>query len=302
MNILKKYSLAAIAAVALLTTNSFATEGGGGAYPNGAEGFMAGAVPPPGFYYLNYLNHYGADKLMDNNGNEIGDFELKAIANVSRFVYTSPIKILGGYWGGQVIIPLVTLDAKLSINPGPGKVFDDSDSGLGDIVIDPFLVSWHSKNWHQAIGLDIILPTGSYDKNRPVNVGRNYTTFEPIYAVTYISDDGWDLSGKFLYDFNTKNDDTNYKSGEEFHFDYAIGKQIDKAWKVGVGGYYYKQTTDDENNGVEVANNRGQVFAMGPQVQYNKGKLSFIGKYQIETNVKNRPKGNKAWFKLIWPL
>ena len=34
-----------------------ATEFGGGAYPNGAECFMAGAVPPPGTYFLNYVTH-----------------------------------------------------------------------------------------------------------------------------------------------------------------------------------------------------------------------------------------------------
>ena len=294
--------IVATAFAATLGTGLQATEGGGGAYPNGAEGFMAGAVPPPGLYYLNYLTNYSADALMDNNGDEVGDFKLNATANVSRVVYTSPYKIFGGYWGGQVLVPVVTLNASLNINPGPGELFDDSDTGLGDIVIDPFLVSWHSKNLHQVIGMDIILPTGSYNKNNPVNVGRNYYTFEPIYAVTYISDSGWEVSSKFMYDFNTENDDTNYKSGDEFHFDYTVGKHINKEWTVGVGGYYYQQITDDEQNSDTVEDNKGQVLAVGPQVQYNYGKLSFIGKYHIETNVKNRPKGNKAWFKLIYPL
>ncbi|MFT7004783.1 MAG: hypothetical protein ACJAWW_002148 [Sulfurimonas sp.] len=292
--------LVATAFAATLGTGLQATEGGGGAYPNGAEGFMSGAVPPPGFYYLNYLTNYSADALIDNNGDEIGDFKLSATANVSRFVYTSPYKIFGGYWGAQLLIPLVTISGSLDV--GGSKIFDETDTGLGDIVIDPFLVSWHSKNWHQAIGLDIILPTGSYDKNNNVNIGRNYYTFEPIYAVTYISDSGWEVSGKFLYDFNTENDDTNYKSGEEFHFDYTVGKHINKEWAVGIGGYYYQQITDDKQNGTTIENNKGKVLAVGPQVQYNYGKLSFIGKYQIETNVKNRPKGNKAWFKLILPL
>ncbi|WP_415250686.1 transporter [Sulfurimonas sp.] len=296
----------ATAFAAVLSTGLQATEGGGGAYPNGSEGFMAGAVPPPGLYYLNYLTNYSADALMDNNGNEVGDFKLNATANVSRFVYTSPYKIFGGYWGAQLIIPLVTLDAKLSINPGPGTVLDGSDTGLGDIVVDPFLVSWHSKNWHQAVGVDIILPTGSYSTPSATNIGpsigRNYYTFEPLYAVTYISDEGWEVSSKIMYDFNRENSDTNYKSGEEFHFDYTVGKHINKDWTVGVGGYYYKQITDDEQNGATIANNKGQVIAVGPQVQYNYGKLSLIAKYHIETNVKNRPKGNKAWFKLIYPL
>ena len=34
-----------------------ATESGGGAYPNGAEDFMSGAVPPPGTYVINYFNY-----------------------------------------------------------------------------------------------------------------------------------------------------------------------------------------------------------------------------------------------------
>lgn len=295
--------LVATAFAATLGTGLQATEGGGGAYPNGAEGFMSGAVPPPGLYYLNYLTNYSADAMMDNNGDKQPiDFKLNATANVSRVVYTSPYTIFGGYWGVQVLIPLVTLNASLNINPGPGEIFNERDTGLGDIVIDPFLVSWHSKNLHQVIGLDIILPTGSYDKKTQVNVGRNYFTFEPIYAVTYISDSGWEASSKFMYDFNTENTDTNYKSGDEFHFDYTFAKHINKDWTVGIGGYYYQQITDDEKNGATVSDNKGSVLAVGPQVQYNYGKLSLIGKYQIETNVKNRPEGQKAWFKLILPL
>lgn len=302
--------VAATLCVATFATALHATENGGGAYPNGTEGFMSGAIPPPGFYYLNYLTNYSANALMDKNGDEIGDMDLSATANVSRFVYTSPYKIFGGYWGAQVVIPLVSLDVKLSF--GPALINDGRQSGLGDIVIDPFLISWHSKNLHQVVAMDIILPTGAYSKpsatNIQANIGRNYYTFEPIYAVTYISDGGWEASAKFMYDFNTENRDTNYKSGEEFHFDYTFAKHINKEWTVGVGGYYYKQITDDELNGESTnlsfqgKGNKGEALAVGPQVQYNYENLSFIFKYQIETMVKNRTQGNKAWFKLIWPL
>ena len=292
--------------VVTLGTGLQATEGGGGAYSNGTEGFMSGAIPPPGLYYINYLTNYSADSLMDNNGNKKGDFKLSATANVSRFVYTSSYKIFGGNWGAQLIVPLVTLNAKLSINPGPGTVTDGSDTGLGDIVFDPFLVSWHSKNWHQVIGLDIIIPSGSYSVPSATNIapsiGRNYYTFEPVYAVTYISDSGWEVSSKFMYDINTQNKDTNYQSGDEFHFDYTVGKHINKDWSVGVGGYYYQQITDDEQNGNTIKDYKGRVIAVGPQVQYSYGKISLTGKYQVEINVKNKPKGNKAWFKLIYPL
>ena len=55
---------------AVLAGPAFATEGGGGAYPNGAEDFMAGALPPPGTYFKNYLVYYTASKFKDNNGND----------------------------------------------------------------------------------------------------------------------------------------------------------------------------------------------------------------------------------------
>ncbi len=67
----------------VLAGTAFATEGGGGAYPNGAEDFMAGALPPPGTYFKNYLVYYTSSNFKDNNGNDlIPDFKLKAAADV----------------------------------------------------------------------------------------------------------------------------------------------------------------------------------------------------------------------------
>ncbi len=279
----------------VLNENTLATEGGGGAYPNGAEDFMAGAVPPPGTYFLNYLTYYSADKFMDKNGkSSIKDFELKVTANVFRFLHVTNTKIFDGNWAMHVFIPVLNVDVSLPIG-------SKSKTGLGDIIIDPFILSWHSKNWHFATGLDIYIPTGDYDKNRLANTGRNYWTFEPIFAFSYISDNGFDISFKFMYDFNTKNTDTDYLSGQEFHFDYTVGKKIDN-WTFGLGGYFYKQITSDKDNGLKVEpdGNKGQAFAIGPQIKYEYKNTSFTLKYQKEMEVKNRPEGDKFWFKFVY--
>ena len=104
-----------------------------------------------------------------------------------------------------------------------------------------------------------------------------------------------------MYDFNTKNTATDYLSGQEFHFDYTIGKKIG-AWSLGLGGYYYKQTTNDEQYGVKYGadGNKGQVLAFGPQVKYDYKNMSFILKYQTETLVENKPEGNTFWFKFVY--
>lgn len=280
--------------VSVSAMNVYATEYGGGAYPNGAEDFMSGAVPPPGTYFLYYFNYYHADKFMDKDGKNAAPpgFDLKATADVFRFLHVTDKKILGGNWGMHIFIPYISLNLKA----GGAK---DNASGLGDIIVDPIVLSWHSKNWHFAAGVDVYIPTGSYDKNDMVSVGRNYWTFEPIFAFTYMSDSKFEVSGKFMYDINTKNNDTNYKSGQEFHFDYTIGQKI-KDFSVGLGGYYYKQMTKDTGTGAPSDGNKGQVFAYGPQVKYDYKNMSFSAKYQKETSAENRPEGEKLWVKFSY--
>lgn len=297
MNYIKRLcTLVLLAAALLLTVHpADATEGGGGAYPNGAEDFMSGAVPPPGTYFINYFTHYSADKLADNNGNKIlPGFKLRATADVLRFIHVTDKQILGASWAMHLFLPLVNLDVTL---PWAGK----SKNGIGDIIIDPFILAWHGKNWHAATGLDIFIPTGGYDKNDPVNpgVGRNYWTFEPIVAATYVTDNGYEVSAKFMYDFNSRNNETNYQSGNEFHVDYALGKQIDK-FTFGAAGYYYQQVTDDALKGVTVTDRKGSAVAIGPALKYDYKNMSFSLKYLFEAEACNRPQGDNLWFKFVY--
>ncbi len=289
---------------------AFATEGGGGAYHNGVDGFMAGAIPPPGTYFLDYIQYYHARKLKNKDGNDaIPNFDLKATANVFRFLHVTKQQIFGGNWGMQLIVPLVNIDVSLS--PAAGVNLSDSKSGLGDITIDPIMISWHSPNFHWVFGLDITVPTGAYDQNDLANIGRNYYTFEPVLAFTYLTNNGFDLSAKFMYDINTKNSKANlrpgddYLSGQEFHFDYTVAKKID-SFSLGLGGYYYKQMTSDEVNGVKVDGSqpgtygKGQVFAIGPQVKYDYKNMFFVLKYQKEMEVKSKPEGDNFWFSFMY--
>jgi hypothetical protein len=295
------FSLVVICALlcsTVFSANSNATESGGCAYPNGVEGFMAGALPPPGTYFLNYLTYYTASTFKDKNGNDlVPDFKLDAVANVFRLVHMTNHQILGANWGVQALLPIMHMDVRF-----PGRT--DSRWGTGDLVVDPLLLSWHSKNWHVATGLDIIVPIGTYDKDKLANLGRNYWTFEPVFAATYLSDGGIEVSGKFMYDINTKNDDTKYLSGQEFHFDYTVGYHMDKSLTLGLGGYCYWQVTDDEVSGIKVSPDgfKGRVYAIGPQVQYNYKNMSVTLKWQKEFEAQYKPEGDKLWLNFMWPL
>ena len=285
--------------------------GGSGAYPNGSEDFMAGAVPPPGTYLLFYSNYYSADHYKDDHGDNyragpLADIDINVWANVIRVLHVTDFKILGANYAVQTLIPYLNMDFDFG---APFGFLSDTRSGLGDIIVDPIVLSWHGPKFHWVAGLDIYLPTGRYDKEKePINPGNNVWTFEPVLAVSYL-DGPIDLSLKVMYDFSTTNDDyldtgtgrtVDLDPGQEFHCDFAAGYTFAGAWTAGLAGYYYQQTTDDEKDGVDVANEKGRVLALGPVIKYAHKNMSFTLKSLFETAVENRPAGNSTWFRFVY--
>lgn len=300
---MKKTSIALLVGSLCLVSGLVQAKEGGDQYPNGAENWFAGAVPPPGNYFINYFGNWSG-KLKDGNGNNVDAAgatpKLNATFDAMRFVQVTNQTLFGGSWAWHVIVPVV--DLSIDIKPMGGKA---GRTGLGDITINPLIIAWHSPEWHTVVGLDINLPTGSFDKNDPrKSIGANYTSYEPIFAASYLGANGWEVSGKFMYNIKSKNKDTDYQSGDEFHMDYLVGKNFGD-WGVGISGYYLKQVSDDKIGGVKVGadGNRGQVFSAGPSIKYKtKGGTHFIAQWQHESNVKNRFGGDKVWLKLITPL
>jgi hypothetical protein len=273
-----------------------ATESGGGAYPNGAEDFMTGALPPPGNYFIDYVLWYNADQFMDDKGKKMPlDFDLTVWANVFRYVHVSKITILGASWAQHVFLPVMNMDVSMMGN-------DDSKSGLGDVIVDPLILGWHTPNVHVTAGLDVYIPTGAYDEDDLANLGRNYWTLEPVVALTFLSA-GFEASVKAMYDVNLENDDTKIDSGDEFHADWTLGMHMAN-WAFGVGGYFYQQVTDDDYPagyaGPQME--KGKTIGVGPQVSFQSGKMSFVLKYQQELETENKPEGQRAWFKFILPF
>ncbi|CAI3805729.1 hypothetical protein DBADOPDK_03866 [Pseudomonas sp. MM223] len=276
---------------------SHATEGGGTSYPLGAENYMSGAMPSPGFYGQLFVNHYEADNLRGNDGRKLPvDFRVRANAIVPRLIWVSDYTLLGGSLALHAIVPLV--DVKVSLNDQ-----SQQNSGLGDVIFGPALGFHHSDKFHSILAFDMIAPTGRYDKNDLANPGRNYWVFEPVYAMSYIDPAGLNLDAKVMYDFNRRNPATDYRSGQEFHVDYAVGWGLGNGWVLGVGGYYYRQTTDDHQDGERIEDNKGRSFAVGPSIKYSGKEGWFVtAKWSKETEVRNRAQGDAYWLKLTLPF
>ena len=267
-------------------------------YPNGTESFMVGALPPPGLYALVYGNHYEAKRVNGNNGNNLNipGFKVKADVVAGRLAWIPGTKVMGGDLVAHVIIPVVNLSITV---PGASQ----SKSGVGDITTGIGVGFHHSPNVHSVVAVDFFLPTGAYSKTDIANLGKNHLGAEPVYAISYIDPKGFNGDVKLGYIFNGRNKDTDYTSGDEFHFDYAAGWGLGNGWTVGVGGYVYKQMSNDKQSGITVANNKGSASSIGPNIKYDSGKGWFTTvKWEKEFSVKNRAQGNALWVKAVFPL
>lgn len=279
---------------------------GGDQYPNGADNWLPGALPPKGQYFLNYAGYYHGE-LRNSTGSKVvlpdgSTPSVTAEFNAFRFLEVTPFKLFGADYAVHVVVPLV--NQNLDLGGSNGKF------GVGDVIFSPMVLGWHKKDWHVVAAFDIDAPTGTYNKSDPrVSIGANYFGFEPVLAFTYMPKSKWEISSRVAYNFKTTNGATNYHSGADFHLDYAVGKHLG-SWIVGGNGYFLKQVTDDTVAGVVApavpglwdAGRRGQVFAFGPSVSYTtKSHIMLMAFWDKETAVRNRFGGDKVWFKMIIP-
>jgi len=65
---------------------------------------------------------------------------------------------------------------------------------------------------------------------------------------------------------NTENDETDYKTGTEFHLDFVINQFLSKSVAVGIRGYYYKQITGDSGSGAVLGDFKSESYGIGPGV------------------------------------
>jgi hypothetical protein len=78
------------------------------------------------------------------------------------------MSIDGVAWTSGIVI--IANDANLCVPHRTG-----SGGGLGDLVIQPVLLSAAFGDLHVLGGLDVSLPTANYSKTKLVNPGLNYT-------------------------------------------------------------------------------------------------------------------------------
>lgn len=272
----------------------------------GFTSFLDGGPPAgPGHYLTEYVQYYTADKLKDL---PVPGAAVDVTVAMTQYIYQSDQPLLGGgKWGVNVMLPIVSFNA---------DVLPDNGTGLGDLVIGPYL------QWDPVMGangplfmhrleLQTVLPTGDYDRNNVLNQGSNHWSFDPYWAGTVFIGPRVTASCRLHYLWNGTNDEAfvglpggpvKVKPGQAFHANFAADYEVlPKELRLGVNGYYLDQTTDSEYDGVKVRGGQEKVLAVGPGLVWHLSQDAhlFANGY-IETEARNRPQGERYNLRFVY--
>ena len=302
----------ALLSAALIPVPAAATENGATNKALGVDTVLVGVIGPPGsLRNTNFLGYYHANETLDGSGNPrpgISNFDLNASAITSRFQYVwRDAKLFGADIETRVGVTwYADVDVQFDVQTPAGPVHRSSSSSgwFPATLFAPALLGWHSDTVHQMTGVEFFFPTSGYVQGKLANVATGFSSVAPAYWITWFPNDRIEVDGSFIYLFNGKNNDTNYRSGQEFNVDYGLGYALTPTWQAGANGYFYQQTTDDTVSGNSVpGGNRGRVFAIGPFIRYHEDpNWGVTFKWQIESDVENRPKGNRFFLQLAIKL
>jgi hypothetical protein len=115
--------------------------------------------------------------------------------------------------------------------------------GLGDVVTRAQL-GWQQGDFSHTIYVQAVAPTGRWEPGFSPIVGLNRPSIDTGWAFTWEHKASkLQVNGAAGVSFNFENTETNYQSGNEFHFEWAIGREVATGLMLGIVGYDYRQLT-----------------------------------------------------------
>jgi hypothetical protein len=239
----------------------------GAHFTSGGSGYMLASMPPPGLYYLMYNVWFQSDDYYDNDGHKMrgADFKTRVFSQTHRFVYSTPVQILGGNLMFDLLIPI-------SYNHyGDGLVggMDNRKFGLNDISSHT-TIAWHGARYDALASMCIFFPIGEYHQDEPTSPGKGYWGLQPTAGLTLYFDEAktWTWSTVLRYEISYRQRGTDVTEGNFFHMESALGKQLgNMSLAVSTAGSW--QTTDAKGKGPVVNPWRSERFALGPDVGVN---------------------------------
>ena len=299
-------ALSLLAAALITAPAAQAMEGGYSNYGPGFYGdFGVAVAPAPGFYLRKDFYYYSAD---ESRGRFVQNREIRAGLDLrTAMCMTTGLmvlerEVLGGRYAFGAAVPVVYSELSSKLSVGARTVPDEADRlAIGDVGVVPASLFWSFGNLHLNVYESVMVPIGSYDKDRTINGGLNYWSFDTVLAATYLDPKrGHELSAAVGYIYNTENHDTTSHRGQEVHVDCMVNQFLSEKVAVGLHGFYYKQVTGDSGKGAILGDFKGEAAGIGPAAMYAtkiRGKdLILTAKWLHEVHAEHRLAGDHVLF------
>jgi hypothetical protein len=281
-----------------------ASEFGISTYRPGLMDLFAGYLGPPGTTLVKtyFMFQDASAQVVTQHGGIEANSHTLSYTSALFTAHITRIPVLGSYWGFGTITQLRISSQSLRVAPVGVAVSPQTSvaGGLGDLIVLPVMLNWNWRQFHLTTALAFYAPTGSYDRERIINIGTNRWALEPDTGLTWMDEEHGRQASVFAgYTINSDNTATHYHSGEEFHADFVLAQHLPKGFVVGMAGYALQQTTADSGSGATFGPLKGRVLALGPLVGKTvdmwKLPVNFTVKYDFEFAAQNRSTGDELW-------
>lgn len=314
---MRRVSALAATLVMFLVGTVNAAENAFGTYLLGVSGPQAGMMPPTSGVFSSYnvftWSAASPTVAIPVGGNLVVDVKATIVLGSPTLLWVPDVGVLGGRVGVYALVPIgsVALDVNGTLTPpvGPpiaGGVFSERVS-VGDPQIGG-LIGWNNGPFHWSLGTLINIPVGDYKTGAIDNLAFHRWSYDFHGGLTWLDPTtGFELSGRAGITVNETNPDTDYKTGEEFHIEFAALVHLSQQLNTGLVGYHYQQISGDSGSGAVLGPFKGRVTALGPHISWTfpvgQVPVSLTGRAFVEFNTKNRLQdGVSGLFTLSIPL
>jgi hypothetical protein len=296
---------------AMITLSPFvdrvlAAESAAGAYILGIRGPGAGITPPEGLFFSNQIYSYRGriSGRVEIDGFQLtGAAKVRPLVTIPTLLWMTPLTIGDARFGLSLTAPY----GKVSVSGAIGPIIKrDSITTFADPSIGA-LLGGKVGDFHWQFGATVFLPIGDYRQGELANVSKNRGALDIYGALTWLEPTlGLDVTNIVGVTFNRANTVTDYKTGNEFHWEWAVTKKFENGFSIGPAGYYYQQLTGDSGRGARLGDFKGRTAAVGATIGYEfkVGAAPVTTRLRVyrEFDVERRLQGTAAFMSVSFPL
>jgi hypothetical protein len=249
-----------------------------------------------------YVSFYNADAARTGSGEKVNastgiDVGASSWVFTPVFVYAPKVKLLGADWAMTVVPAFgeAGANARLTAFEYGITLFDNNNTGLGDLYAVPLNLTWHlGPKWALSAQYSFWAPVGEYDAERGDNVGLGYWSHDFRGTASFFPRGNPQLllSASVVYEINGHKEGFDLRPAPHTSVELGTSMAFSERWTCGliVGGIW---ETGDATGSDAAEDGRDRMFNASAEATYwfIPAKLGAMARVTVEFDVRDRFEG-----------